>query len=163
MQLTSGQQLTTRSHLSLTWDDLSQLRDMTQLPIIVKGLTSPDDARAALDRGVDGVVVSNHGGRRVDGAIAALDALPEVVAAVSDRVPVLFDSGIRTGSDAFKALALGAQAVLLARPYLWGLALTGERGVTHVVRSFLADLDLTFALSGHRTVADCTTDSLRRI
>jgi lactate 2-monooxygenase len=149
--------------LSLTWEDLSQLRDMTRLPILVKGLTSPDDARAALDQGVDGIVVSNHGGRQVDGAIAALDALPEVVAAVSNRVPILFDSGIRTGSDAFKALALGAQAVLLARPYLWGLALAGERGVRHVVRSFLADFDLAFALSGHRSVADCTPASLRQI
>jgi isopentenyl diphosphate isomerase/L-lactate dehydrogenase-like FMN-dependent dehydrogenase len=149
--------------LSLTWDDLSQLRDMTRLPIIVKGLTSPDDARAALDQGVDGVVVSNHGGRQVDGAIAALDALPDVVDAVSNRVPVLFDSGIRTGSDAFKALALGAHAVLLARPYLWGLALAGEPGVRHVVRSFLADLDLTFALSGHRSVAECAPSSLRHV
>jgi lactate 2-monooxygenase len=149
--------------LSLTWADLLRLRDMTRLPIIVKGLTSPDDARAALDHGIDGIVVSNHGGRQVDGAVAALDALPEVVAAVSSRVPVLFDSGIRTGSDAFKALALGAQAILLARPYLWGLALAGERGVRHVVRSFLADLDLTFALSGHQSVADCTPASLRQI
>ena len=108
-------------------------------------------------------MVSNHGGRQVDGAIAALDALPEVVAAVSNQVPILFDSGIRTGSDAFKALALGAQGVLLARPYLWGLALAGEAGVRHVVRSFLADLDLTFALSGHQSVADCTLASLRQI
>jgi isopentenyl diphosphate isomerase/L-lactate dehydrogenase-like FMN-dependent dehydrogenase len=147
--------------LSLTWDDLSRLREMTRLPIIVKGLTSPDDARAAVDRGIDGIVVSNHGGRQVDGALAALDALPEMVAAVSNRVPVLFDSGVRTGADAFKALALGANAVLLARPYLWGLALAGERGVRHVVRSFLADLDLTFALSGHQSPADCTPASLR--
>jgi lactate 2-monooxygenase len=151
------------SDLSLTWEDLSRLREMTRLPIIVKGLTSPHDAKEALGRGVDGIVVSNHGGRQVDGAIAALDALPEIVTTVSDRVPVLFDSGIRTGSDAFKALALGARAVLLARPYLWGLALAGERGVRHVVRSFLADLDLTFALSGHRSLADCTPESLRRI
>jgi lactate 2-monooxygenase len=149
--------------LSLTWEDLSQLRAMTSLPIVVKGLTSPDDARTALDQGVDGIVVSNHGGRQVDGAIAALDALPEVVSAVSGRVPILFDSGIRTGSDAFKALALGAQAVLLARPYLWGLALAGERGVRHVVQCFLADLDLTFALSGHQSIADCTPTSLRQI
>ena len=108
-------------------------------------------------------MVSNHGGRQVDGAIAALDALPDVVDAVSNRVPVLFDSGIRTGSDALKALALGAHAVLLARPYLWGLALAGEPGVRHVVRSFLADLDLTFALSGHRSVAECAPSSLRHV
>ena len=149
--------------LSLTWDDLTSLREMTKLPILVKGLTSPDDARAALDHGVDGVIVSNHGGRQVDGAIAALDALPDVTEAVSGRVPVLFDSGIRTGSDAFKALALGAQAVLLARPYLWGLALAGQRGVRHVARCFLADLDLTFALSGHRSLRELNRDALRRI
>jgi lactate 2-monooxygenase len=151
------------SDLSLTWGDLAQLRDMTSLPLIVKGLSSPDDARAALDQGVDGLVVSNHGGRQVDGAIAALDVLPDVVDAVSGRVPVLFDSGIRTGSDAFKALALGAQAVLLGRPYLWGLALAGERGVRHVLQCFLADLDLTFALSGHQSLGDCTPTSLREL
>jgi lactate 2-monooxygenase len=149
--------------LSLTWDDLTSLREMTTLPILVKGLTSPDDALQAIDRGVDGVVVSNHGGRQVDGAIGALDALPDMAEAVSGRVPVLFDSGIRTGSDAFKALALGAQAVLLARPYLWGLALAGERGVRHVVRCFLADLDLTFALSGYQSLSELTPDALRRI
>jgi lactate 2-monooxygenase len=99
----------------------------------------------------------------VDGAIAALDALPDVVDAVAGEVPILFDSGIRSGSDAFKALSLGAQAILLARPYLWGLAVAGERGVRHVLRSFLADLDLTFALSGCQNVADCTQDALRRI
>jgi L-lactate dehydrogenase (cytochrome) len=149
--------------LSLTWKDLSGLREMTKLPIAVKGLTHPDDARAALDHGADAVVVSNHGGRQVDGAIAALDALPDVVDAVAGEVPILFDSGIRSGSDAFKALSLGAQAILLARPYLWGLAVAGERGVRHVLRSFLADLDLTFALSGCQNVADCTKDVLRRI
>lgn len=149
--------------LSLTWDDLATLRDATRLPIIVKGLTSPDDARAALDNGADGIVVSNHGGRQVDGAIAALDALSGVVEVVDGRVPVLFDSGIRTGSDAFKALALGARAVLLGRPYLWGLAVAGERGVRHVVRSFLADLDLTFALSGCCGPAECTPAALRPV
>ncbi len=149
--------------MSLTWSDLATLPEMTRLPILVKGVTHPDDARAAIDNGADGVVVSNHGGRQVDGAIAALDALPEVIAAVSDRVPVLFDSGIRSGSDAFKALSLGARAVLFGRPYLWGLALAGERGVRHVMRSFLADLDLTFALSGCRTVAECGPDVLRRV
>jgi lactate 2-monooxygenase len=149
--------------MSLSWGDLDSLREMTQLPIVVKGLSHPDDARSAIDHGADGVVVSNHGGRQVDGAIAALEALPGVVDAVADRVPVLFDSGIRSGSDAFKALALGARAVLLGRPYLWGLALAGERGVRHVLRCILADLDLTFALSGHQSVADCTLGAVRRI
>jgi lactate 2-monooxygenase len=147
---------------SLTWDDLSTLREMTSLPILVKGVLDPGDARQALDRGMDGVVVSNHGGRQVDGAIPALDALPDVVDAVDGRVPVLFDSGIRTGADGFKALALGARAVLLGRPYLWGLAVAGEAGVRQVVRSFLADLDLTFALTGVPTLAGCDRTMLRR-
>jgi lactate 2-monooxygenase len=147
---------------SLTWDDLASLREMTSLPILVKGILDADDARRAVDRGMDGVVVSNHGGRQVDGAIAALDALPDVVSAVDGSVPVLFDSGVRTGADGFKALALGARAVLLGRPYLWGLAVGGEAGVRQVVRSFLADLDLTFALTGCRTVADAAPALLRQ-
>jgi lactate 2-monooxygenase len=149
--------------LSRTWNDIATLREMTTLPIVVKGVTAPDDARAALDQGVDGIVVSNHGGRQVDGAIAALDALPEVAAAVAERVPLLFDSGIRTGSDAFKALALGARAVLLGRPCLWGLALAGERGVRHVLRSLLCDLDLTCTLAGYATLADIGPDALRKV
>lgn len=149
--------------MTLTWADLAVLRKMTRLPLLVKGITHPDDARAAIDNGADGIVVSNHGGRQVDGAIAALDALPDVIKAVAGQTPVLFDSGIRSGSDAFKALALGARAVLLGRPYLWGLALAGERGVRHVLRSFLADLDLTFALSGCSALADCGANALRRV
>jgi lactate 2-monooxygenase len=149
--------------LSLTWNDIATLREMTTLPIIVKGITAPEDARAALDQGIDGIVVSNHGGRQVDGALAALDALPNVAAAVAERVPLLFDSGIRTGSDAFKALALGARAVLLGRPYLWGLALAGERGVRHVLRSFLCDLDLTCTLGGYGSLADIRPDALRKV
>ena len=149
--------------LSLTWNDIATLRDMTTLPILVKGVTAPEDAWAALDQGVDGIVVSNHGGRQVDGAIAALDALPDVATAVAGRVPLLFDSGIRTGSDAFKALALGASAVLLGRPYLWGLALAGERGVSHVLRSLLCDFDLTCTLAGYGSLSDIGSDALRRI
>ena len=113
-----------------------------------------DDARRALDEGMDGIVVSNHGGRQVDGAIATIDALPAVVEAVDGRAPVILDSGIRTGSDAVKALALGASAVLLGRPYIWGLAVGGEDGVRQVIRAFLADLDLAMALSGCRTLDD---------
>jgi lactate 2-monooxygenase len=137
---------------STTWERLAEVRGSTALPVLLKGILHPDDARAALAAGVDGIVVSNHGGRQVDGAIAALDALPGVVAAVGARAPVLFDSGIRTGADAVKALALGARAVLLGRPYIWGLALGGEDGVRDVLRGFLADLDLTVALCGKRRI-----------
>ena len=131
-----------------TWSRLAELRDMWDGPIVLKGVLHPDDARQAVDAGMDGVVVSNHGGRQVDGSIASLDALPEVAAAVGDRVPVLFDSGIRSGADIVKALALGARAVLVGRPYAYGLGLAGADGVRHVVRTLLADFDLTLALSG---------------
>jgi isopentenyl diphosphate isomerase/L-lactate dehydrogenase-like FMN-dependent dehydrogenase len=140
---------------SLTWEKLAQLREMTSLPIVVKGILHPDDAREAVERGADGVVVSNHGGRQIDGAIASLEALPGVVEAVGERAAVLLDSGVRGGADVFKALALGADAVLLGRPYLWGLALGGEAGVEAVLRMLLAELDLTMALSGH-----CRPDEL---
>jgi lactate 2-monooxygenase len=133
---------------SLTWADLDWLRARTSVPILLKGILHPDDAREARERGADGVVVSNHGGRQVDGAIGALDALPDVAAAVGDELTVLFDSGIRSGADAFKALALGADAVLIGRPYLWGMALEGADGVEKVLRWTLAELDLTMGLSG---------------
>jgi isopentenyl diphosphate isomerase/L-lactate dehydrogenase-like FMN-dependent dehydrogenase len=142
------------SRSSLTWDDFAWLRERTTLPIVVKGILHPDDARLAVDHGLDGLVVSNHGGRQVDGAIGSLDALPAVVEAVGGRVPVLFDSGVRGGADAFKALALGATAVLLGRPYVYGLALGGEAGVREVIRNLVADFDLTLALSGCRSVAE---------
>jgi lactate 2-monooxygenase len=128
--------------------------------VVVKGVLHGDDARLALDAGVAGISVSNHGGRQVDGSIGALDALPDVVAAVGDRAPILFDSGIRTGADAIKALALGADLVMLGRPYAWGLAIGGEDGVRHVVRSFLADLDLSMALCGCATPDDISADLL---
>jgi isopentenyl diphosphate isomerase/L-lactate dehydrogenase-like FMN-dependent dehydrogenase len=144
---------------ALHWSDLAWLRDQTRLPILVKGICHPDDARAALDAGVDGLIVSNHGGRQLDGARAALDCLPDVVSA-SAELPVLFDSGIRTGSDVVKALALGARAVLLGRPYVFGLALAGGRGVDHALRCLLAELDLTVALSGHPGVSSLTQDML---
>lgn len=145
---------------SLTWKDLAFLREHTRLPILVKGVLHPDDARRALDHGVDGLVVSNHGGRQVDGALAALDALPDVVDVVQDRVPVLFDSGIRRGADVLKALALGARAVLLGRPYVYGLALGGEVGVRDVVLNLLADLDLTLALCGYTSAAEPDREAL---
>jgi len=142
------------SRPSLTWDDLPSLRALTALPILLKGILHPDDARRALDHGVDGIVVSNHGGRQVDGAIASLDALPGVVEAVAGRVPVLLDSGIRGGADAFKALALGAKAVLLGRPYVYGLAIAGEAGVREIIQNLVADFDLTLGLAGCASVAE---------
>lgn len=146
----------------LGWSDLTMLREWTRLPILLKGICHPDDARIALDAGIDGVIVSNHGGRQVDGARAALDCLPGVVAAVEGRAPVLLDSGIRCGADVVIALALGAQAVLLGRPWVYGMALDGEHGVTHVLRSLLADLDLTLALSGHARPADLSAETVIR-
>jgi lactate 2-monooxygenase len=139
---------------ALTWDELPRLREHTSLPIVVKGVLHPDDARRAAELGVDGILVSNHGGRQVDGSIAALDALAPVVDAVPEDLPVLLDSGIRTGSDVVKALALGARAVLVARPWVWGLALGGQAGVEQVLKGLLADLDLTLAMCGVRSVAD---------
>lgn len=135
-----------------TWDDLASLREHTRLPILLKGILHPDDATRALAVGMDGIVVSNHGGRQLDGAIAALDALPAIVAAVGGRAPVLFDSGIRRGADALKALALGATMTLVGRPYAYGLALGGEAGVREVMLDLLADLDVSLALSGCRSI-----------
>jgi L-lactate dehydrogenase (cytochrome) len=134
---------------SLTWADLEWLRELTSLPIVVKGIQHPDDAREAARRGLDGIVVSNHGGRQVDGALASLDALPAIAEAVGDDLTILFDSGIRSGSDVIKALALGADAILLGRPYVWGLALEGQAGVETVLKMILAELDLTMALCGY--------------
>jgi len=144
-----------------TWDDLQWLREQWDGPILLKGVLHPDDARKAADAGIEGVIVSNHGGRQIDGEIASLDALPDVVAAVGDRMTVLFDSGIRTGSDVIKALALGAAAVLVGRPYVYGLGLGGEAGVRHVIRSLLAELDLSMALAGCASLAEVTPEILR--
>lgn len=141
------------SNPAYTWDDLEFLRANTSLPILLKGILHPDDARLAIDRGIAGLIVSNHGGRQLDGEIATLDALPGIREAVGPDVPVLLDSGIRSGSDAIKALALGADAVLLGRPYAWGLAVGGEAGVRQVIKGFLADLDLSMALTGLTSIA----------
>jgi isopentenyl diphosphate isomerase/L-lactate dehydrogenase-like FMN-dependent dehydrogenase len=143
-----------------TWPDLEFLRENWDGPIVLKGILHPDDARRAADAGMDGVVVSNHGGRQVAGSVAAADALPRVVEAVGERLTVLFDSGIRTGDDIFKALALGARAVLVGRPYAYGLGLDGQAGVEHVVRCLLAEFDLTLALSGHARPATLGPDDL---
>ncbi len=148
---------------ALHWSDLAFLRERTRLPILLKGILHPDDARTALDHGIDGLIVSNHGGRQVDGAIGALDALPGIVEAVDGRVPVLLDSGIRTGADVLKALALGARAVCVGRPYAYGLALAGERGVSAVLQNVLADFELTMALAGCRSVPEITRDMLTTV
>lgn len=147
---------------ALSWSDLLLLREWTRLPVLVKGICHPDDARVALDHGVDGLVVSNHGGRQVDGSRATLDCLPGVIAAVDGRAPVLLDSGIRCGADVLIGLALGAQAVLLGRPWVYGLGLAGQRGVEHVLRVILADLDLTMALAGYARPADLDAHSVVR-
>jgi isopentenyl diphosphate isomerase/L-lactate dehydrogenase-like FMN-dependent dehydrogenase len=145
---------------ALRWDRLPLLREHWDGPIVLKGVQHPDDARRAIEAGMDGIVVSNHGGRQVDGAVAALDTLPGIVAAVDGRAAVLFDSGVRTGADVFKALALGADAVLLARPYVYGLALAGQDGVRHVLRCLLTELDLTLGLAGYADVAELTPGAL---
>ncbi|HEX3293532.1 MAG TPA: alpha-hydroxy-acid oxidizing protein [Solirubrobacterales bacterium] len=147
----------------LTWERLEWLRGATTLPIVLKGILHPDDAREARERGVDGIVVSNHGGRQIDGAIASLDALPPILDAAGDGLAVLLDSGIRSGADVFKALALGADAVLVGRPYLWGLALDGQRGVETVLRGLLAELDLTMALSGFTRTDEIDAGVLRQL
>ncbi|WP_346012429.1 alpha-hydroxy-acid oxidizing protein [Streptomyces sp. SID3343] len=143
-----------------TWADLDFVREHWSGPIVLKGVLHPDDARRARDAGMDGLVVGNHGGRQLDGAVGALDALPDVVAAVGDELAVLFDSGVRTGSDVLKALASGARAVLLGRPYVYGLALGGEAGVRHVLRCLLAEFDLSMALSGHTRPSGLTPSVL---
>ncbi|GAA1840106.1 alpha-hydroxy-acid oxidizing protein [Agromyces salentinus] len=144
----------------LTWEDLANLREWTSLPILLKGVMHPSDAARALDSGVDGLVVSNHGGRQIDGAVASLDALPAVLERVGGRVPVVLDSGVRGGADAFKALALGATAVGIGRPYAYGLAVAGAAGVRAVVRNHIAELDLTMGLAGRSSIAEIGRDSL---
>ncbi|MDX1874836.1 alpha-hydroxy-acid oxidizing protein [Mycolicibacterium sp. 120266] len=146
----------------VTWDDLAWLRTLTKLPLLVKGICHPDDVRRARDVGVDGIYCSNHGGRQANGGLPAIDCLPDVVAA-ADGMPVLFDSGVRSGADIVKALALGATAVGVGRPYAYGLALGGVDGVVHVLRSLLAEADLIMAVDGYRSLADLTPDTLRRV
>jgi isopentenyl diphosphate isomerase/L-lactate dehydrogenase-like FMN-dependent dehydrogenase len=151
------------SRPSLSWDNVATLRGMTKLPILIKGIQHSDDAREAIARGADGIVVSNHGGRQVDGAIGSLDALPAVADAVAGRIPILFDSGIRGGADIFKALALGARAVCLGRPYVYGLSIAGEDGVRDVIRNMVAELDITLALTGHTRADGLSLSDLEKI
>ncbi|MGW1076672.1 alpha-hydroxy-acid oxidizing protein [Streptomyces sp. NPDC002537] len=146
----------------LTWNDLPWLRSLTSLPLIVKGICHPEDVRRARDAGVDGVYCSNHGGRQANGGLPALDTLPAVVEA-ADGLPVLFDSGVRSGADVVKAIALGATAVGIGRPYAYGLALGGTDGIVHVLRSFLAEADLIMATDGYPTLADLTPETLHRV
>ncbi len=136
-----------------TWDDLAWLRQQTTRPLLLKGILHADDARRAMTMGCDGLVVSNHGGRVLDGASASIDALPGIVAGVDGRIPVLLDSGIRSGRDAFLAMALGASAVLIGRPYIWGLAANGAMGVAHVIRLLRDELEMTMALTGCASLA----------
>jgi L-lactate dehydrogenase (cytochrome) len=156
----TGHFLGIQANPSLSWDDLSWLREQTELPIVIKGIQHADDAREAAARGVDGIIVSNHGGRQVDGAIGSLDALPAIAEAAGDDLAILFDSGVRGGSDVIKALALGADAVCLGRPYVWGLALEGQQGVETVLRMVLAELDLTLALCGYTSPDQLGPDAL---
>jgi isopentenyl diphosphate isomerase/L-lactate dehydrogenase-like FMN-dependent dehydrogenase len=155
-----GRWVSVYTHQDATWQKLSVIRDNTNLPVLLKGVLHPADAAKAAEIGIDGIVVSNHGGRQVDGAIGSLEALPAIVDAVPDDFPVLLDSGIRSPADAFKAIALGARAVLLGRPYAWALALGGEDGVATYLKGFLAELDLTLALSGYNSFDEVGPDAL---
>jgi isopentenyl diphosphate isomerase/L-lactate dehydrogenase-like FMN-dependent dehydrogenase len=145
----------------LTWADLKWLRSLTGLPIVLKGISHPDDARRAVDAGVDGIYCSNHGGRQANGGLSALEVLPVVVEACADRVPVLFDSGVRNGSDVVKALGLGATMVGIGRPYVYGLALGGVSGLVHVLRMMLAEADLLMAVNGYPDIASVRANICR--
>ena len=151
------------SRPSLSWADIERLRERTELPILLKGILHPDDARRALDAGVAGVIVSNHGGRQIDGAVGALDALVEIAPVVAGQAALLVDGGVRGGADVFKALALGADAVLVGRPYAYGLALAGADGVREVLANIVAEFDLTLGLGGLASVAEVGPEAVRRI
>lgn len=151
------------SRPSLNWDDIAGLRDRTTLPIVLKGILHPDDARRAVDLGVDGIIVSNHGGRQVDGSIGSIDALAAIAPVVDGAVKVLVDSGIHTGADVFKALALGADAACIGRPHMYGLALAGADGARDVVANIIAELDLTLGLAGYASIDELNVDALQHI
>jgi isopentenyl diphosphate isomerase/L-lactate dehydrogenase-like FMN-dependent dehydrogenase len=144
----------------LDWARIAKIRSWTKLPVVLKGIMRADDAAKAMSEGYDGILVSNHGGRQVDGGIGALDALPGIVAAAKGRAPVLFDSGVRCGADVFKALALGAKAACVGRPYVYGLAIGGETGVQTVFEYLLAELDITMALNGCARPTDISRSAL---
>lgn len=141
-------------HPTLNWNNIEELREYTSLPILLKGILHPEDAKLAIEKGIDGIIVSNHGGRQLDGVIASIDALPEIVEVVNGQIPVLFDSGVRRGSDAVKALALGATAVCIGRPFVWGLANGGQSGVERVLENFLQETNVSISLSGARNLEE---------
>ncbi len=147
---------------SLTWDAIGWLKSLTKLPIVIKGVLAPEDAERAIAAGADAIVVSNHGGRQLDGSLATIDALPDIAERVAGRVPLLLDGGVRRGTDVLKALALGARAVLIGRPYLWGLAAGGEQGVARVLAMLRAELELAMALAGCPTLASITRSLVTR-
>ncbi|QEY19793.1 alpha-hydroxy-acid oxidizing protein [Psychrobacillus sp. AK 1817] len=141
-------------HPTLNWNDITELRNHTSIPILIKGILHPDDAKLAIEKGIDGIIVSNHGGRQLDGVIASIDALSGIVEAVNGSIPVLFDSGVRRGSDAVKALALGATAVCIGRPFVWGLAAGGQKGVERVLENFLQETKVSISLAGVRNMEE---------
>lgn len=151
------------NNTSLTWEQIRSIRAKTKLPLLLKGITHPDDAVLAVNHGVDGIIVSNHGGRQLDGAVATLDALPEVCEAVRGKVPVLLDSGIRRGADVIKALALGASAVLIGRPYAYALAVAGESGVREVINNLTAEVELQMAISGFSSIQQVDRSALQYV
>lgn len=153
--------INTFSNPALNWSDLAFLREHTSLPLLLKGILHPEDARMAIDHGADGIIVSNHGGRQIDGAVSAIEALPGVVEAVEGKIPVLMDSGIRGGADVFKALALGARAVCIGRPYVYGLALAGETGVREVLMNLMADFEVTMRLAGRKSVGEIDREAVQ--
>ncbi|GAA2323437.1 lactate 2-monooxygenase [Streptomyces cuspidosporus] len=161
-QAATGLWATLFGNQRLSWDDLAWLRSLTSLPLLLKGICDPDDARRAVDGGVDGIYCSNHGGRQANGGLPALDCLPGVVDAAGDT-PVVFDSGVRGGPDVVKALALGARAVAVGRPYAYGLAVGGQGGIEHVLRCLLAETDLTLAIDGYASVGALDRTALRRV
>ena len=151
------------SRSSLTWQNLDFLRKHTTLPILLKGIQHPDDAMRAIDEGIDGVIVSNHAGRQIDDAIGSLDALPPIIEAVAGRVPVLLDSGVRSGADMFVALALGATAVCVGRAYTYGLAIAGEDGAYEALRNIVAEFDIVLGLAGLSSTAELSTEAIQRV
>ncbi len=147
---------------AMSWSDLKWLRSITNLPVLIKGILTPEDARLAIEHGAAGIVVSNHGGRQLDGVPATIDMLAEIVEAVGGRAEVLLDGGIRRGTDVFKALALGAKAVLIGRPYIYGLAVDGEAGVAHVLHLLREEFTLAMALSGCASVSEINAALVRQ-
>ena len=162
VEAATGQWALTFGNPGMTWEDLDWIRSLTELPLLVKGVLDPEDARRAIDHGVDGLYCSNHGGRQANGGLPAIDCLPDVLAAAGD-VPVVYDSGVRSGAQVVKALALGATAVGVGRPYAYGLAVGGQAGVEHVLRCLLAETDLIMAVDGYGAVADLSPEAMRRL